>query len=79
MDRMDGGHMTGCDAEPREGKDNGGKGGINAPRRGEGFKQRARRGIVLTASSGETIIDNLCLIQTSVLHVGLWEQRAAAL
>lgn len=53
--------------------------GINAPRRGQGFNQRARRGIVLTASSGETIIGNLCLIQTSVLHVGLWEQRAAAL
>lgn len=53
--------------------------GIKTPRWGEGFKQRARRDIVLTATSGETIIDNFCLIQPAVLHVGLWQQRAAAL
>lgn len=37
---------------------------MNVPKRGQGFKQRARRGIVLTAYSGETIIGNLCLVQT---------------
>lgn len=30
VDRMDGGHMTGCDAELREGKENGGKEGCVA-------------------------------------------------
>lgn len=30
VDRMDGGHMTGCDAELREGKDNGGREGCVA-------------------------------------------------
>lgn len=61
--------MTGCDAEPREGK---GKRWMHCTKEEqpcrdtsavEGFEQRQRRGTVLTASSKETMIHNLCLIQ----------------